>query len=80
MEENLDFTLDLVDLDKQCVVKKIEKKSNTQLNRLYDFGVVNGAVIVPLNKSMFGDTRAYLIKGSVVALRRQDAQKVKVYI
>ena len=80
MKENSDITLDLVELEKQCVVTKVDKKSNTQLNRMYDFGIVKGAVILPLNNSMSGNTRAYLIKGSAIALRQQDAQKVKVSI
>lgn len=80
MKENSDITLDLVELEKHCVVTKVDKNSNTQLNRMYDFGIVKGAVILPLNNSMSGNTRAYLIKGSVIALRQQDAQKVKVSI
>ncbi len=80
MKENSDITLDLVELGKHCVVTKLNRKSNIQLDRMYDFGIVKGAVIVPLNNSMFGDTRAYLIKGSVIALRQQDANKVRVSI
>ena len=80
MKENSDITLDLVELENHCVVTKVDKNSNTQLNRMYDFGIVKGAVILPLNNSMSGNTRAYLIKGSVIALRQQDAQKVKVSI
>ena len=80
MKENSDITLDLVELEKHCVVTKVDKTSNTQLNRMYDFGIVKGAVIIPLNNSMSGNIRAYLIKGSVIALRQQDAQKVKVSI
>lgn len=80
MQDNNEVTLDYVALNKLCVVNNLIKINNTQVNRMYDFGIVKGASIVPINNSMFGDTRAYLIKGCVVALRQQDAKYVNVSI
>ena len=41
--------------------------------RLRDLGLTDGARVVCLQKSPCGDPAAYLIRGAVIALRRQDA-------
>ena len=41
--------------------------------RLRDLGLTDGARVVCLQKSPCGDPAAYLIRGAVMALRRQDA-------
>lgn len=78
-EYHLD-TLDNVQLKKRCTVAYIDKNNNTNINRMYDLGIIKDTQIIPLHKSMFGDTVAYLIKGSVIALRKSDAQKIKVIV
>ena len=44
--------------------------------RLMDIGMVQGTVVECLMKSPLGDPAAYLIKGAVVALHREDADPV----
>ena len=46
--------------------------------RLRDIGLIKNSEIKVLHCSPSGDPRAYLIKGSVIALRNCDAQKIKV--
>ena len=46
--------------------------------RLRDMGLVEGAEVECLMKSPLGDPVAYLIKGAVIALRREDAAAVTV--
>ena len=46
--------------------------------RLRDIGLVEGAQVECLMKSPLGDPVAYLIKGAVIALRREDAASVTV--
>ena len=46
--------------------------------RLRDIGFVEGAEVECLMKSPLGDPAAYLIKGAVIALRREDAASVMV--
>lgn len=46
--------------------------------RLRDMGLVEGAEVECLMKSPLGDPVAYLIKGAVIALRREDAASVTV--
>lgn len=46
--------------------------------RLRDMGLVQGTQVECLQRSPFGDPVAYLIRGAVVALRREDGRRVLV--
>ncbi len=46
--------------------------------RLQDLGFVKGSRIKALFSGPGGDPAAYLIRGSVIALRREDARKILV--
>lgn len=42
--------------------------------RLLDLGLVKGTKIKPLFISPSGDPRAYEVRGSIIALRKEDAR------
>lgn len=44
--------------------------------RLRELGLLEGSRVRCLYPSAFGDPRAYLVKGTVLALRRQDAMAI----
>lgn len=44
--------------------------------RLCDLGFLPGTVVTSLFSSIFGDPRAYCIRGTVIALRRSDAEQI----
>ncbi len=46
--------------------------------RLLDIGFTQGTHVVCLGKSPLGDPTAYEVKGSVIALRHQDASGIYV--
>ena len=46
--------------------------------RLSDLGIVEGTKIEKLCKSPFGNPAAYLIRGTVFALRNETAEKIKI--
>ena len=46
--------------------------------RLYDIGLVPGTKIKVVHQSPAGNPRAYLVRGSVIALRNCDAEKIVV--
>lgn len=80
MNKGVLTTLDKVKLNTSCTVININNKDNKLFNRMLDFGIVKNSVITPLYKSIFGCTVAYLIKDSVIALRKEDASSVNVII
>lgn len=46
--------------------------------RLQDIGLIEGTPVLCLKRSPSGDPIAYLIRGAVIALRREDSAKVLV--
>lgn len=44
--------------------------------RLQDLGLVEGTRVICVQKSPFGDPVAYAVRGAVIALRGEDAQRV----
>ncbi|MBQ5320147.1 MAG: ferrous iron transport protein A [Oscillospiraceae bacterium] len=44
--------------------------------RLRDIGLIEGTHIRCLNRGPSGDPVAYLIRGAVIALRREDSSKI----
>ncbi|MBE7024874.1 MAG: ferrous iron transport protein A [Ruminococcaceae bacterium] len=47
-------------------------------HRLGDLGFIPGTHITCLGRSPLGDPTAYLVRGAVIALRNEDAEKVFV--
>ncbi len=48
--------------------------------RLLDLGIVKGTKISPILKSPSGDPTAFLIRGSMIALRKEDANLIFVNV
>ncbi|MBP3283878.1 MAG: ferrous iron transport protein A [Clostridia bacterium] len=48
--------------------------------RMLDLGLIKNTPVQPLFQSPFGDPIAYLIRGTVIALRNEDAKKILIYI
>lgn len=48
--------------------------------RLLDVGFVPGACVVPVRRSPVGDPTAYSVRGTLIALRRRDADLVAVEV
>ena len=46
--------------------------------RLFDLGLINGVKIKPMYKSSLSDPTAYLICGSIIALRCDDTKNITV--
>lgn len=46
--------------------------------RLFDLGIIPGTKIKPILKSPCGDLIAYEIRGSIIAIREEDSNKIKV--
>ncbi len=64
-------------LDEQAIICKIMPKSTIK-RRFSDMGLISGATIKCVGISPFGDPRAYLIRGTVLALRNSDAEDILV--
>ncbi|HND78082.1 MAG TPA: FeoA family protein [bacterium] len=48
--------------------------------RLLDFGFLRDEPIEVVSRSPFGDPTAYRVKGTLIALRREEAKKIEVVL
>ena len=46
--------------------------------RLLDLGLTPGALVYPELQNMFADPRAYRVRGTLIALRRDQAERIRV--
>ena len=71
--------LDEVHTGLKCIVESVESKGMLR-RRMLDLGIIKGTVVEVLQESPAGDPIAYFIRGTVIALRNEDARKIKVKI
>ena len=69
--------IQLCDIKKNehLVIEKILTEGKLR-QRLMDMGFVEGTKVKCVRISPFGDPKAYLIRGAVIALRKEDAATI----
>lgn len=70
--------LDKLPLNQVAKVINLNCEGNIR-RRLLDLGIVSGTKIKAILKSPSGDPTAFEIRGSVLALRQEDARLIEVY-
>jgi ferrous iron transport protein A len=73
---NLD-SLDNIDVGEKCIVRNILLEDNIK-TRILDLGIIENTTINILYRSPFGNPTAYFVRGTVIALRNEDAKKIIV--
>lgn len=71
------FSLWQAPVGSQYKVKKINL-NRAEKERILDLGMIPGTNIKVLQKSPLGDPTAYLIRGSVIALRSEYTKKITI--
>ena len=61
--------------NEHLVIEKIMTEGKLR-QRLMDMGFVEGTKVKCVRISPFGDPKAYLIRGAVIALRKEDAATI----
>lgn len=72
------ITLNELPLNQNGYIEKIELNGNMQ-RRLLDLGFIKGAKIKPVLISPSKDPRAFEIKGSTIAIRKENAKYILVH-
>lgn len=74
-------TVDMCDIEigEHARVVKIDLSGSIR-RRMFELGLIEGTVVSCVGHSPLGDPSAYLIRGSVIAIRDEDARKVKCNI
>ena len=70
-------TLDKLPLNMTCKIKKLNCSGNIQ-RRLLDLGLIEGTNIKASFRSPLGDPVAYEVRGSTIALRKEDARLIEI--
>lgn len=52
--------------------------SGSMRRRLLDIGLINGTQVECVGRSPAGDPSAYLIRGAVIALRKDDCENIMI--
>ena len=66
-----------LNLNSVGIIKEINCKSNIK-RRLLDLGLVPNTSITPIMRSIAGDPTAYEVRNIILAIRKQDAEKILV--
>ncbi len=70
-------TLDKLDINNNAVILNLNCKGDLR-RRLLDLGLVNGTNIKAIFKSPLGNPVAYEIRGSTIALRKEDSKLINI--
>ncbi len=60
-----------------CTVKDFSVRGS-MLRRFMDIGLIKNTKVSCVGESPSGDPKAYLIRGAVIAIRSEDAEKIAV--
>lgn len=76
MNENY-IPLNFLPIGKKAIVKNLTSDGIIR-RRMLDLGLIADTEVEALQKSPSGDPTAYHIRGAVIALRSEEAQKIMV--
>lgn len=75
MKNNI--SLDKINLNEKYLIDEVLLDEHTK-KRIYDLGLIENTIIEAVYKSPFGDPIAYLVRGTIIAIRNNDAKKIIV--
>ena len=70
-------TLNNLSVGESCFIDNINIKGS-MLRRFIDIGLVKNTYVKCIGESPSADPKAYLIRGAVIAIRSEDAEKITV--
>lgn len=70
--------LSVLEVGEACTVSGFDGAADDKRQRLMDLGFISGAPVTCIGKSPFGNPKAYLVRGAIIAIRNNDACSVRV--
>lgn len=71
------MSLSDINVGDKVIIKKVIASENIK-RRLLDIGLIEGTKVECVLKSFFNDPIAYLIRGAVIAIRKDDSKNIMV--
>lgn len=78
MNQNI-ITLSDLPINTKGYINSLNCNGNIR-RRLLDLGLVKNSSITPILSSPSGDPRAFEIRGTLIAIRKEDANLINVYL
>lgn len=75
--ELIDTTLDKLPLNKKGIIKNLHCNENIK-RRLLDLGLVTNTPIFPVFISASGDPTAFEVRGTIIAIRKEDSSLINI--
>lgn len=66
-----------LDMNKKGYIEDINCEGGIK-RRLLDIGLVKETAITPVLISPSGDPKAFLVRGSIIAIRKEDTKRIKI--
>lgn len=71
------YSLDKLPLNKTGYIIDLKSKDSLR-RRMLDLGLVKDTIVKPVFISPSGDPRAYEVRGSIIAIRKNDARLIEI--
>lgn len=71
------ITLDSLPLNIQGKILKLNCTGDIR-RRMLDLGIIPGTIIKPVLKSPFSDPRAFEVRNTLLAIRKEDACNIEI--
>ena len=62
-------------ISEKGIIKSVECDENIK-RRLLDLGLIKGTIIEPIFVSPIGDPRAFSVRGTIIAIRKKETNKI----
>ena len=69
------ISLNDLKMEEEGIIQEIKCKDNIK-RRLLDLGLIEGTAVKLILISPFKDPKAYDVRGTTIALRKEDAEKI----
>ena len=70
-------TLNNANLNETVIIDSLNCSGKLH-RRFLDLGIIPGTQITPVFSSIFNDTVAYEVRGSIIAIRNEDSKKINI--
>lgn len=70
-------TLNNANLNETAIIESINCTGKLH-RRFLDLGIIPGTKITPVFSSIFNDPIAYEVRGSIIAIRTEDSEKITI--
>ena len=73
------ISLDRLDVGQYAEILALNNRGTIR-RRLLDIGLTERSIVKCVGKSPWGDPCAYLIRGAIIAIRKEDSEQIEIRI